>query len=123
LTTGRGECAQSGTTSSTEFYCNFPNCNNFGPVSGSPSGVGWTCFDPLTASTSACTSSQWQCQTTTAGVGSCVGTKASLSYYSCATEPNCNVISSCFNPETGSTITCDSPYATRACEVTISRFM
>ena len=46
------------------FYCSPStatpnNCNNFGPT---PTGVGFTCWNPNAASqATACTASEWQC--------------------------------------------------------------
>ncbi len=121
LTTGYGSCARDGTTYTNAYYCSgFSNCNNFGPITNSPyPGVGWTCWDPSNSKSVACTSSQWQCQTNTVtGVGGCVGV-ANLFAKTCASQSNCNVISSCYDSRIRSTVSCPAPFATKACQSTV----
>jgi hypothetical protein len=116
LATGIGGCARAGSTSLNEYYCNtFPNCNNWGPTTGSPAGVGWTCWDPSKTRSVACTSSQWQCATSATGVGTCARLADSFSY-TCATKFNCNVIGSCYDSYARSTVTCPAPFATKGCQ-------
>ena len=65
LSSGTGACSTTpGTISSIMYYCSPStatpnNCNNFGP---SPAGVGFKCWNPVSAASVTCSDSQWQCE-------------------------------------------------------------
>jgi hypothetical protein len=94
LASGVGSCNNNAAaTPTTSFYYCSPmtgetgGCNNYGPSSiqlsstvTSPSGSARKCYDPNTASSVDCASTDWWCETTFESVGKCSGTAVTPTY-------------------------------------------